>query len=182
MTLPIILCRTGGEIFVDGAKNPHERPLPLVNQEAWHSAIKDTQDKVELPLHKVLLLDAEAELERDPRTAILFADMACEVFIQRYTEAKAKAAGIQDIFWKWLVDNPFPEGRRPSTPAYYNAILALVMRVSLKDENGELFGRLRKLVDARNDIAHRGILPLRTPPEKLVETAREVIKWVEDIK
>ncbi len=66
--------------FRKWSKNPHERPLPLVRVHAWSEARKALASKQQVPLFQTLLYDAQIELERDPRNAILYADMACKDF------------------------------------------------------------------------------------------------------
>lgn len=165
--------------FRKWSRNPHERDNPLITSQAWDEAETATRTGRIAALHWMLLLDAESELESNPRNAILYADMACEVFIQGYTAMRAEETGIDDRFWKWLVSAPYPEGRRPSTLNYFDSVLALVDKKSLKQDARALSDELRDLVNARNRVAHDGEVPLNVVPAKLVRAARRAIEWVE---
>ena len=160
------------------------RPLPYLTRENWDTVIGKREKpatagnaKVEgIPLYESLLLDAELALESDPRIGILFSALACEVFIQNLLEKRA-AKDLRLRCWLiWADPRNGPE-KAASVRTYFDLGLILAGCKSLKEVKS-LWKAFSNLINARNEVSHRGSLPNSFTPADAVITARHVISWV----
>ena len=164
----------------------HDRPLPKIKPEDWMEFLDGPKAGTELsewarekqiPLYESLLLDAELESESDTRgVGVLFAALACEVFIQNWLAKMADTDTRLGRWLEWTDPRRGPEGNI-SAGSYYDIGLFLADGRSLRD-NRELWNSLHALIRARNDIAHRGEPPPGYMLAQAIETARRVIDWV----
>ena len=154
-----------------------DRPLPFITLSSW--GLLQTQQDQQVPLYESLLLDAELELESDPRVGVLYSALACEIFIQSWLEAHAEQDDRLKRWLDWAERRTSPEGS-VSARSYYDLGLYLVIRRSLKD-NKDLWKAFERLVTARNDVAHRGRIQGNYDPAESLQTARNVISWVLDL-
>lgn len=157
-----------------------DTPLPFIDREQWHAFDSDHSSYSQRPpLHSSLLLDAEANRESDPRVGILYAALACEVFIQSFLDAAADRLASTTMS-VWL-----QEAVRGSNPAPIRVLYELglsMIELPRLSSNGTLNGRFLKLLRARNDLAHLGEIekiPGGYSPEAAIQTANAVIHWVE---
>lgn len=155
-----------------------DRPLPFVDKSTWAKfTAKRTGPQEQPSLHESLLLDAEISGDADPRIAILYSALACEVFIE--TLIGDRSAGVKPILtWIEWARNP---DSAASIHTLYDLGLRMIGRRSLKEAKG-VYKKFATLIRARNDIAHRGKVE-RVPggytAHQAVAAAREVIAWVE---
>ena len=163
-----------------------DRPLPHIDLEEWNrlksdaNCVIDFSDWVnenKVPLHESLLLDAELVSETDSRVAILYAALACDVFIQSWLEHGAIGDSRNKKWLEWANPRSGSEGN-VSIRGFYDIGLQLAEGRSLKDQR-QLWKEFGTLVKARNDVAHRGLHSPRYSTSKGIETARKVIDWVE---
>ena len=166
-------------------KQELDRSLPWIDFEEWNQLQSDviTNDDFSEwaserrpPLYESLLLDAELESQSDSRVAILFAALACDIFIQSWLE---NSAAIDARIKKWLewTTRSGSEGGRVSFTGSFDISLQLAEGRSLK-EHKQLWKKLGALNKARNDVAHRGRHSPNYTPEQAIETATAVIDWV----
>ena len=139
---------------------PATRDLQLaqMNVRDWTELVADAgAETVTSPLHESLLLDAHLESESDPRIGVLYAALACEVFIQSWLEEMSTTDGRLKRWLEWTDPRRSPEGNI-STRSYYDIGVFLAEDRSIRDDR-ELSNSLDRLLGARNDVAHRGRLP-----------------------
>ena len=165
-----------------------DRPLPFVSKEDWEftrslykseGQIEETDWRGHVSVHESLLLDAEGSAESDERIGIVYAALACEIFIQSFLEKSATNLSPVRL---WL-----EAARNPDSPtsihSLYHLGLKMVGKKSLR-ENKRVHSKFEKLITARNDIAHRGeVTRIKSgySSKEAVMTAREVISWVESM-
>lgn len=163
--------------FKDWFKSISDRSLPFIKRGTWLNFSANSLAQEVQPLsHESLLLDAQLSAESDPRIGILFAALACEVFVQYYIrENHAESVAVDT----WL--ESVQTGSSPvALLQLYDLGLRMIGKQSLERKNPKLHEELKHLNWARNDIAHRG--RVRDPKyslEAAVNTARKVIDWVE---
>jgi hypothetical protein len=122
-------------------------------------------------------MDALMNEDSDRRISVIYASMACEVFIQDFLRRRA-AAGSPLVVW---LDWTQRTGNPVNIGAFYNVGLPMMGKPALSNNNS-LDDKFRKLTEARNDLVHRGQLrkERRTySPQQAIATAKEVIAWVE---
>ncbi len=164
-----------------------DRPHTALSQENWQTLTKASKrptDSLEMPkrtapLHESLLLDAELEADSDPRSATLYAALACELFINDWFERKSKTDSNSQYWLQWVQEHSKEDSSiAVGVRVRYDLGLRLVTGSSLKTNDGELWKRFVRLMNARNDVAHRGVLRNYEASEA-VETSRDVMKWVQ---
>jgi len=163
-----------GQWFEDQER---DRPLPFISIDDWgtmgnalNSQSKQSADPG-VPLYESLLLDAELQLDSEPRTAVLFAALACELAVQEWLKLKSRNDNKLE---KWL---DWSQGANVSIKGYYDFGVFLAVGTTLKSD-ANLWKELEALVKARNDVAHRGVSPKGHPPAVSIQTARRVISWL----
>lgn len=160
------------------------RPLPYLSKEDWVAVIGESSDSMKvqevqadrIPLHESLLLDAELALDSDPRIAIMFSALACEVFIQNWLGQRASGDSRLKYWLEWADPRHDPE-KAVSLRTYFDLGLVLAVGKSMKEEKS-LWKAFTDLINARNDVAHRGTFPGKFMPSNAVRTASQVISWV----
>ena len=163
--------------FEEWFKQSVDKPLPNLDRTTWITFWSKHQGQRVLPsVHESLLLDAELALESDPRIAIMFSALSCEVFIQGWLSGHGTADERLKRWLAWANPTTQPE-KSVSVRTYFDLGLFLAIGQSLMN-NEDLWKRFNKLFDARNDVVHRGKLKENYRPHHAVETARDVIGWV----
>ena len=152
-------------------------PEAGLTKERWEELQQEISSGAETELWEDFIVDAKVALEEeDLNRAILYAAIACEIFIKEYCQRAAKQAGISQKFWKYL------ENRRPRVVDYYDSVLHLVKNHSLRAENPEMDKLLRLLWKARKQIVHEGKLSLSkdeaTQLREAIHEIGQVISWV----
>jgi hypothetical protein len=148
-----------------------------LTKERWNELQQEITSGAETALWEDFIVDAKNALkEEDLNRAILYAAIACEIFIKEYCQRAAKQAGISQKFWKYL------ESRRPRVVDYYDSVLHLVKNHSLQAENPEMGKLLRLLWKARKQIVHEGKLSISkdetTQLREAIHEIGQVISWV----
>jgi hypothetical protein len=132
-------------------------------------------------LARELLLDAAYFLDDDRPTdrqrAVLSAAIACEVRVKDVLRAAAsndREARLVDL----LLASP-----RQYTLALvdlFDRPMGILTGHSVREEDdGELFRRVRKLIETRNAIAHRGEIPSEDTATECVRAAFDAFKWLD---
>lgn len=152
-----------------------------LDRQKWSALRKAIQNNIDTEIWEDFLYDAYAALElHDFTKAVIYAAIACEVFIKQYTAKAAREAGISKKFWKYL------EVRQPRVLDYYDSILHLVTNHSLHTERKELYKSIELLFNNRNKIMHEGEMPLVHEKHKIVndmiQKVELTISWVASIK
>lgn len=163
--------------FNDWFESISEGPRPFVSRATWlNFRAKSLSQDVQSSLHESLLMDAQLSAESDPRSGILYAALACEVFVQYYISKNHAGSAAVDT-WLESVQN----GSSPmALLQLYDLGLRMIGKQSLERKNPKLHEELKQLNWARNDIAHRGrVRDSKYSLEHAVNTARKVIDWVE---
>jgi len=163
------------------------RPLPYLTKDNWDTVISKRKKPTQawnvnaegIPLYESLLLDAELALESDPRIGVVFSVLACEVFIQNWLETRA-AKDIRLKCWLFWADPRNGPEKTVSVRTYFDLGLIIAVGKSLKEEKS-LWKVFANLINARNEVSHRGRLPNKFIPADAVGTARGVISWVKGL-
>ena len=156
--------------------------------ERWEEVRQDIASGAMSELCDEFIVDAKValQLEQDANRAILYAAIACEIFIKEYSEKAAKEAGIDQPLWEYLTD------RRLKVLEYYDEILSLLKHRSLPKEEPDIYEQVEYLFRARNSIMHTGkpqykdrngqLVNLTVPPvapvRQLIDRASLAISWV----
>jgi hypothetical protein len=155
-----------------------------ITSKRWQELAEEFTLGLDTELWEDFLLDAKVALgENDLNRAILYAAIACEIFIKEYTEKSAKEKGISQIFWEYLKD-PNTETK---VRAYYDQVLHLVKGHSMKRENKEIYNRLDRIFQARNKIMHEGKIPPSWNRNKInelgedIRKVEQIISWVQGL-
>lgn len=166
--------------FKEWFERKTDTPLPYVDRSKWTEfTYKHLKQQEQPSLYQSLLLDAMVSQDTDPRVGILYAALACEVFIKSFLEEQAK--GCAPIL-TWLTSACNPDNPAPVYVLYDLGLRMVGRRPLTKKENKGLDKEFRELFKARNDITHRGNITTVTggyTHEQAISTARKVIDWVE---
>lgn len=149
--------------------------LDLVDIE---SIIKDVAARREPGIAESLLADAwhlsDAEVANDQDRAILVAATACEVKVKQFIQDRVPASGraMADLILS----------RRSNLPELLHEALLATLGVSLKKEDGELFGKVASLAAQRNAIIHRGRRNLKADQLHLpAQVGSSLFEWLEKL-
>ncbi|MBA7599419.1 hypothetical protein ES703_06452 [subsurface metagenome] len=152
-----------------------------LTEKKWDKLSQEMVSGVDSELWEDFIEDSKVALEEDDlNRATLYSAIGCEIFIKEYTEKVSKERGISPVFWKYLKD-PKTETR---VLTYYNEILHLVTGHSLKNENTEMYKKLKLIFSARNKIVHEGRLPSNWNPTQInqltesIKASESIISWV----
>jgi hypothetical protein len=151
-----------------------------LDRQKWSALRKAIQNDIDTEIWEDFLYDAYAALElHDFTKAIIYAAVACEVFIKNYTE-EAKEGVISKDAWDRL------KNRRPRVLEYYDSILHLVTNHSLNIEQEDLYKSMQQLFVIRNQIMHEGktyvIQEKDETIKDIIRKAESTIAWVSGIK
>jgi len=152
-----------------------------LDRQKWSALRKAIQNNIDTEIWEDFLYDAYAALElHDFTKAVVYAAIACEVFIKNYTEEVAKEGVISKEAWERL------KNRRPRVLEYYDSILHLVTNHSLNIEQEELYESMQQLFTTRNKIMHEGKTSVTQEKyetiEDMINKAESTIAWVSSIK
>jgi len=152
-----------------------------LDQNKWTKLRKEIKNEVDTELWEDFIYDAKAALaEHDFTKAVIYAAIACEVFIKNYIEEAAKKGGINKEALERL------KSRRPRVLEYYDSILHLVTNHSLNIEHEELYKSIQQLFTTRNKIMHEGKTSVTQEKcetiEDMIKKAESTIAWVSSIK
>lgn len=119
----------------------------LVNEAVWRQVAQDLADGAKPPLHEKLLLDAHYFLHAgNQRRCTLESAISCELYSRR--RIGELTSNADDPVLKELVKpGNFVERYMHLAPYYLKSR-------SLKEEDGDLWRRVKELFKARNDVAH----------------------------
>ena len=151
-----------------------------LDHQKWRALRKAIQSNIDTEIWEDFLYDAYAALElHDFTKAIIYAAVACEVFIKNYTE-EAKEDVISKEAWERL------KNRRPRVLEYYDSILHLVTNHSLNIEQEDLYKSMQQLFAIRNQIMHEGRTSVTQEKDEtikdMIKKAELTIAWVSNIK
>jgi len=170
--------------------NPHGHtsPIPVyvlskdagLTKDKWEEIQKELRSGVDTELWEDFIIDARVALRKDDfNQATIYAAIACEIFIKRYTEKVAKDRGISKEAWERL------KNRRPRVLEYYDSILHLVTNHSLNTEQEELYKSIQQLFSTRNKIMHEGNLQITDDDcqslVSIINAGEKAIKWVRQL-
>lgn len=154
-------------------------PEAGLTAERWEELQQEMSSEVDMELWEDFIVDAKVALQEDDlNRAILYAAIACEIFIKEYCEKAAKQVGISQKFWKYL------KSRQPRVVDYYDSVLHLVRNHSLQAENEEIYKLLNRLYEARNEIMHEGRLSASHSNDEINQLREDIwevaqaISWV----
>jgi len=150
-----------------------------VTQESWLELGEELASGLDTELWEDFLLDSKVALGEDSLIrGVLYAAIACETFIKRYTRKIAYMRGVSKEFWEYLSSQE-PEIR---AIRYYGPILHLVTGHSLEKENKELYKSLNRLFHERNKIMHEGKRSFSDEEQHRlgndIREAEQAISWV----
>lgn len=162
-----------------GLVQPRE-DYKLVDEEIWRQVAQDLSSEVKPELQEKLLLDAHYFLHAgNQRRCTLESAIACELYGRR--RIGELASGPDDpVLKEILKPGNFVERYMHLAPYYLKSR-------SLKDEDGDLWRRVKELFKARNDVAHA----LEDDPDELdadkelgkshLKAAYDTISWLASI-
>jgi len=160
-----------------GGHRDESRALDARGMERLFEAVSRSEPA---PLAETFLADAEylawEHFPHDPVRAVLMAAIAAEVKVKRDLVDRADPVQrpvIEDIL-----------NRRPgiaATPVdgLFDKLIKLAQGRSLREDDAELFKKVRELFRLRNDIAHSGQAPDLATAQDAVRAARRAITWVD---
>lgn len=147
--------------------NGSERAISI---SIWNLAVERVEKNIQPPLYEVLMMDAEFHLATyEIRQFILSASTACEQF---------KEIVIESI---WIKENPGKKYRRGKVLNSYDICrhidvdLKNICDKSFKVEDEESFSYIKKLWDARGNVAH-GEMPYFNSDGQRIEVDEEIAK------
>jgi hypothetical protein len=148
-----------------------------LDREKWSAVRKSIRQDTDTEIWEDFIYDAKAALKsRDFTKAIIYAAVACEVFIKDYTEKKVRENHFSQAAWKRLKE------RQPRVLEYYDSILHLITDHSLNVEQEDLYKSMRKLFKMRNNIMHEGKYALEQDISKeikdIIKKAETTINWI----
>jgi len=151
-----------------------------LDREKWSALKKAIRNDADTEIWEDFIYDANAALEsHDFTKAVIYAAIACEVFIKNYTEG-VKEGVISKEAWERL------KNRRPRVLEYYDSILHLVTNHSLNIEQEDLYKSMQQLFAIRNKIMHEGKTSVTQEKDETIEDmikkVESTIAWVSNIK
>jgi hypothetical protein len=116
-------------------------------------------------------------LDPDSARAVLLAAIALET---KTPEALRRVAGAaQQELLELLLANY--EEVPTSVKFQLSQVADRVCRRSLEQDDGDLFKRVKKLYELRNDVAHRGVVPEVGNAREAVSAARDAFAWLDGL-
>jgi hypothetical protein len=156
----------------------------LVNKDVWELAINDIQSGTKVPIHEVLLLDANHSLSiADLRQVVIQAASACDIVKENTCERL------------WIAANPggtYDNRQRKALMKgwdlreHFKKVLARVFRHDYRALHVEHWRTLCNLWEARNRVAHGDHNTFGSPPVEVtrnhardfLRTARHCVDWL----
>jgi hypothetical protein len=107
---------------------------------------------------------------------VLMAAIATEVKVK--SNLVARASDEQRAMIEWLLSNQ-REITVTAVDGLFDKIMKAAQGRSLRDEDANLFQRVKTLFRIRNTVAHEGKAPELSIAQDAVRAAREAIAWIE---
>ena len=154
-----------------------------LTKDKWAKLQEEMNSGIETELWEDFIKDSKAALYvGDLNRATIYTAIGIEIFIKEYTKKAAIKLGLSQKFWEYLT-SPQVETRAVD---YYGAILHLVTKHSMKDENRDLYHLLERIFRARNKIMHEGKLALTQKDSAClkedIRAVEKVISWVHELQ
>jgi hypothetical protein len=114
----------------------------------------------------------------DAPRVVLTAAIACELRVKQALRdlAKPDAADLVDV----LLENPRDHSMAAAT--LFHKPMAAVAGVSLREADRELWKRVSRVFEIRNDIAHRGYTPTAEEALESLQTATQAFRWLNTLR
>ena len=123
----------------------------LINQIVWEHICGDLASEFEPDLARTFLLDAQDEaLSGNINIAIVCTAIACEIFTKRFISSKAKINNNE--IYDYIIDSV----HEISVVDLLHVPLKSLIRFSIKEKYSGLWKDLKRLFQARNNVAHVG--------------------------
>jgi hypothetical protein len=133
------------------------------------------------PIPESLLSDAQFlawELNPpDATRAVLMAAIACELKVKK--SLRDRCPDDQADLLDFVLENP-REITVTAADGLFDKLMEVAQGRSLRKADRELFKRIRRLFEVRNDIAHRGLAPAPEEASGLVRAARDAFTWLDE--
>jgi hypothetical protein len=133
------------------------------------------------PIPESLLSDAQfLAWELDPpdaTRAVLMAAIACELKVKK--SLQERCPDDQADLLDFVLENP-REITVTAADGLFDKLMEVAQGRSLRKADPELFKRIRRLFEVRNNIAHRGIAPASEEASGLVRAARDAFTWLDE--
>jgi hypothetical protein len=116
---------------------------------------------------------------RDLKRAVLLAAFACEIRMRDMFRVHLLPEA--EPLWAGGYPDRGAQGKRKTSLSKWPGPVSkdLVGR-SLEEEDSDLFGQFGRLVEMRNNLAHRGVLPDLASALEGVRAARKLFRWLDD--
>ena len=138
-----------------------------------HALLDSVRAEASPPIPESLLSDAQFlawELHPpDATRAVLMAAIACELKVKE--SLRDRCPDDQADLLDYVLENP-REITVTAADGLFDKLMEVAQGRSLRRADGELFKRIRRLFEARNAIAHRGLAPAPEEASELVRAAR----------
>lgn len=149
-----------------------------VSRADLENAVAEVTAGAEPPLAETILADARYlawhQEPAHPSQAILMAAIACE--IKAKADIRARCKPEQNQLIRYLLDERRATGARP----LFHEIPRRSQGRSLLESNKQLYDRIHRLFERRNEIAHSGVVPSADEAGDLVRGARDAFRWLDD--
>ena len=152
--------------------------LDLVHQpDEWYLELRTMlQEPEPVSLSESLMMEAErALLQRFPGQAIATCHTAIEAAVSALLTKRMIRRNVPDKEIDYVLSTK-------SLTAKLDILLQTYAGFSLKRDNRPLWNAFNQLNDLRNDAAHRGKRPSVADAQFAIDTAREVLHWLEGVR
>lgn len=152
--------------------------LDLVHQpDEWYLELRARlQEPEPVSLSESLMMEAErALLQRFPGQAIATCHTAIEAAASALLTQRMIRRNVPDKEIDYVLSTK-------SLTAKLDILLQTYTGFSLKRDNRLLWNSFNQLNDLRNDAAHRGKRPSVADAQFAIDTAREVLRWLEGVR
>lgn len=167
--------------FAHGPVRLRSRSFTPLGMLTTASIARGIQDGMQVGIEELLLADARLQAEQssaDWRYCILVAAIACEIKVKNALIDLAKSS--QSDLVELLFNHP--RDYSVAVLALYDKALFAVCGHSLRNEDKELYKRLKGLIDTRNKIVHRDPAVDSIPnPSEHLRTARDVFFFLDSL-
>ncbi len=126
---------------------------PPSGSSKWADICQDLASGNLPEIYELFLLDAKNVVSDEPRRAVLYAAIACEVFIESFCEVTRKNKNIDQVEYEDLKRKRKKQGE---ILFYFDKILKYLIGHSLRYEKPDLYEKLDCLRLTNNNVKHRG--------------------------